>query len=75
MTMGEANKRGSFLERQKLAIERDERKAAEAAELERLRPRGSSKAQSIIALALGVAAISLSQERGRVEPKKRADWI
>ena len=73
--MGEANKRGSFLERQKLAIERNAREAEEAARLERLRPRGSSKAQSLLAVALGVAAISLSQERGRVEPKKKADWI
>lgn len=72
--MGEANKRGSFEQRQKLAIERNAREAEEAARLERLRPRGSSKAQSLLAVALGVAAISLSQERGRVEPKKKADW-
>jgi len=73
--MGEANKRGTFPERRKLVIERDERKAAEAAELERLRPRGSSKAQSLIAVALGVAAASMSFERKHVEPKKKADWI
>lgn len=73
--MGEANKRGSFLERQKLAIERNAREAEEAAQLERLRPRGSSKAQSLLAVALGVAVISLSQERKHVEPKKKADWI
>ena len=72
--MGEANKRGSFEQRQKLAIERNAREAEEAARRERLRPRGSSKAQSLLAVALGVAAISLSQERGRVEPKKKADW-
>ena len=72
--MGEANKRGTFLERQKLAIERNAREAEEAARLERLRPRGSSKAQSLLAVALGVAAISLSQERRHVEPKKKAEW-
>ena len=32
--MGEANKRGTFLERQKLAIERNAREAEEAARLE-----------------------------------------
>lgn len=73
--MGDAKRRGTFPERQKEAIERNAREAEEAARLERLRPRGSSKAQSLIAVALGVAAISLSQERGRVEPKKKADWI
>jgi hypothetical protein len=73
--MGEANKRGSFEERRKLAIDRNAREAAESAELERLRPRGKSSAQSIIAVALGVAAASLSFERKRVEPKKEAEWM
>lgn len=73
--MGQANKRGSFEDRRKLAIERNAREAEEAARLERLRPRGSSKAQSLIAVALGVAAASMSFERKRVEPKKKADWI
>ena len=63
--MGEANKRGTFPERQKLAIERDERKAAEAAELERLRPRGSSRANSVLALTLAVASIGLNPPRKR----------
>ena len=70
--MGEANKRGSFEERRKLAIDRNAREAAEAAELERLRPRGKP---SVMAIALGVAALTISQERQRVEPKKEAEWM
>lgn len=57
--MGEANKRGNFEQRRKLAIERKAREAAEAAELERLRPRSKST-PSVLATVLAVAAISLN---------------
>jgi hypothetical protein len=63
--MGEANKRGSFEKRQKLAIERNAREAEEAARLERLRPRGSSRANSVLALTLAVASIGLNPPRKR----------
>jgi len=71
--MGEANKRGSFEVRRKLAIDRNAREAEEAARFERLRPRGKSSAKSILAVALAAtAATQIFQERQRVEPKKEA---
>lgn len=51
--------RGNFEQRRKLAIDRKAREAAEAAELERLRPRRKST-PSVLAVALAVAAISLN---------------